>query len=54
MKSKSSTSSRCKTRNRNFLVTSASLFAVNFQEVPTPSHQIPGVKKRAKRHLVSL
>jgi len=54
MKSKLSTLSRWRTRNRNFLVASVLLFEVNFQEVPTPSHQIPGVRKRAKRHLVSL
>ena len=54
MKSKSWTSSKWRTRNQNFLVTSVSLFAVNFQGVPTPSHQIPGIKKRANRHHVSL
>jgi len=49
IKSKLLTLSRWRTRNRNFLVASSSLFAVNFQGVPTPSHQIPGVRKRAKR-----
>ena len=49
-----STKSKILTRNQNFLEVSSLLSEVNHQTVPIPLHQIAGVRKRAKRYLVSL
>ena len=49
-----STKSKFLTRNQNFLEVSSLLSEVNHQTVPIPLHQIAGVRKRAKRYLVSL